>query len=176
MINNIINIENIQNYINKKFSLENRKKNTDIIINLIIKKLNKLTNNNEVYSFYILFILHYFLILITFICCLFSPINYSFYISVFIVLCIFILHFYFGGCILIRTERKLLNDKEWYGIWNFIIIPLKFIGVEINYGLINNIFICFGIMALFFILMKILFFTQINLIIKLIFDNMIKLF
>jgi hypothetical protein len=171
MKNDIINIENIKKYIINNLSLENRKNNTEIISYFIINNLNKITNNNKTYSFYILVFLHYTFILITFIYFILSDINYKFYISILIILCIFILHFYFRGCILIRVERKLLNNKEWYGIWNFIIFPLKFIGFDITSGLINNIFICFGIITLFFILIKILFFTQIKLILKLIFNN-----
>lgn len=169
---NIINIESIKTYINRIFSLENRKKNTDFFSNFIIEKLNKLTNINNTYNFYILLLFHYIIVLIPLFYCYFSfSLDYKFYISVIIVFLIFIFHFYFNGCILIRTERKLLNDKNWYGVWNFLFVPLQLIGIELNSKIINNIFICYGILTIFFIFIKILFFEEISLIIKLIFNN-----
>lgn len=153
------------------FSLDNRKKNTKIICNNIILFLNNITNNitnNKRYTFLILILIHYFIVLIPFYFVIFSKIDYKFYISIILVFLIFILHFYFNGCIFIRVERKLLNDKNWYGIWNIIFIPLKYLGFEINSNLINNIFICVGIFIIFFIFIKIIFYEQITLILNLI--------
>lgn len=172
---NIINIEYIKLHLNNIFSLENRKKNTNLLSNFIIEKLNKLTNSNSTYSFYILILFHYIIVFIPFLYFYFSfKIDYKFYISIIIIFFIFAFHFYFNGCILIRTERKILNDKNWYGIWNILFIPLQMIGVEINSKLINNIFICYGIITIFFLFIKILFFEQISLMVKLIFNNIHK--
>lgn len=140
------------------FKLEQRKKNTQLCIDYIKNILNKITNNTT-HSAYLLITLHYIFIIFVVYYSLFGKINLIFYLSVFSIILIFIFHFYFNGCIFIRTEKQLLNYDKWYGIWGLLFIPLQNMGIDINPKLTGNIFICYGIAFSLIFFMRILFFT-----------------
>ena len=69
----------------------------------------------------------------------FSSTCAGFYIGIVGVLTIIILHFIFSGCFLLRVERTLLNDKQWYNFFNLIIFPLENVGVTLTKDNIYNI-------------------------------------
>ena len=95
-------------------SLETRKKVTKETIRIIENMFLKLTDS-KINAALLLISLHYFLVSLTVAHIYFGNKNIYFYISVVIYLLIVILHFYFNGCILTKTERALLNNNEWYG-------------------------------------------------------------
>jgi hypothetical protein len=151
-------IEKYNDISNIKFlKLDERKKNTQLCINYIKNILGMITHNN-IHSAYLLIIFHYIFIIFIIYYSLFGKINLIFYLSVFSIILIFIFHFYFNGCIFIRTEKQLLNYDKWYGVWGLLFIPLKNMGVDINTKLTSNIFICYGIAFTLFFFMRILFF------------------
>lgn len=69
-----------------------------------------------------------------------------------------ILHIYFGGCIFIRIERELLDNKSWKGIWTHIFDFLEYMGYEITNDFSNNIFVCMAIIICFVIFIKMIYY------------------
>ena len=105
------------------FSLENRIKTTNLILDKSRQFLKNL-NENEPVSGLVLFIFHWLFLGIPLVIILVGKINFYFGISIIIWVIVYILHFYFNGCILTKLERKLFNDKKWYGPWTFLILIL----------------------------------------------------
>ena len=68
-----------------------------------------------------------------------------------------VLHLYFNGCICTKIERELWETKEWYGPWILPFTILEKIGIPITSGLANNIFMCWGIAIVTWIIIRILF-------------------
>ena len=109
-------------------SLETRKKVTKETIRIIENMFLKLTDS-KINAALLLISLHYFLVSLTVAHIYFGNKNIYFYISVVIYLLIVILHFYFNGCILTKTERALLNNNEWYGPPSIILYGLSLIHI-----------------------------------------------
>ena len=129
------------------FSLNDRKQNTTYIIEKAEEFLlkNNNNNNNKALTAYYLIIFHWLSTGIPLMYIIFGDVNLFYYLCCLLWIIIFILHFYFAGCICTRIERKLLNDKEWWGPWIFYFTPLELTGIKITANLANNIFICWGI-------------------------------
>lgn len=138
------------------FTLNERKQNT----NYLIEKTENILlnfNNNKALTAYYLIIFHWILTGIPLMYIVFGNVNLIYYLCCLLWIVIFILHFYFSGCICTRIERKLLNDKEWWGPWIFYFTSLEITGIKITSNLANNIFICWGICLSFIVLLKILY-------------------
>ena len=71
------------------------------------------------------------------------------------VLSIILLHIVFNGCILLRVERTLFNDKYWYNLFNIIIFPLKQIGIVLNKDIIYKIVSFVDVLLLYISYVKI---------------------
>lgn len=125
-------------------SIETRKKHTKILINYVQDKLFKLTGNDAI-SGYIVFLFNRIVTDLPLIYILIGEINWLFYLFFVAWIAIFNLHLYFNGCILIRLERSLWNTRDWFGTLAWIFSPLVKTGVEMTPNLVNNIFICWGI-------------------------------
>jgi hypothetical protein len=126
-----------------------------------IEKFNLLTENlikDKLLRCGLLYFFHIFIVGSTFLIILFSPINIFFYIFLLIWLIIMLMHIYFGGCIFIRIERELLDDKSWKGIWTHLFDILEYFGYEITNEFSNNIFICMAIIICFIIFLKFIYF------------------
>lgn len=137
--------------------LETRKKHTKYAIekfNILTEKIikDKLLRGGLLYFF------HLFIVGSTFFIIIFSQLNIFFYISILVWLIIMIMHLYFGGCIFIRIERELLNNKSWKGIWTHLFDILEYFGYEITDKFSNNIFICIAIIICFTIFFKFIYF------------------
>tara|TARA_B100001063_G_C16772048_1_gene562327 strand:+ start:3334 stop:3777 length:444 start_codon:yes stop_codon:yes gene_type:complete len=140
------------------FSLENRIKTTNLILDKSRQFLKNL-NENEPVSGLVLFIFHWLFLGIPLVIILVGKINFYFGISIIIWVIVYILHFYFNGCILTKLERKLFNDKKWYGPWTFLILILDYYnGVKITKELINNVFFCWGILLSIFTFIRLFYF------------------
>ena len=138
------------------FSLKNRKYNTNKILEKSKEILYRLNPNNTFNGFIVLFI-HWTLVIFSLYIIFFGEIDYKFYISVLIWIIIFIFHFYFNGCIFTRLERCLWNTKNWSGPWSLLIILLKkFTKIKPTNSLMNNVYICWGILLTIFIISKLL--------------------
>ena len=138
------------------FSLEERKNNTKNIIEYVKKKLLNITNNRYING-YILVLFHWLLTGIPLVYLFIGEINILFYISCFIWIIVFILHFYFHGCIFSRIERDLWQEKKWWGPWIFLFTPLENIGIDMTTALANNIFICWGSSIVLLVFLRLLF-------------------
>lgn len=125
-------------------TLEDRKKHTRYLTDNTRDLLFKITNNH-VKSAYYLVISHWIITGIPLMYIIFGDVNLFFYLSCLMWISIFIIHFYFAGCICTRIERELWNTKDWWGPWIFFFTPLESTGVKITRNLADNIFICWGI-------------------------------
>lgn len=133
--------------------LETRKKHTKYLTKSISNFLDHFTKNNETKAYIVIFI-HYLIVLPLFFYIIFGKVNAIFYFFLTELLIIFLLHFYFNGCILIRIEREFFNDDKWFGQWTLAFHLLKRFGIELTPRLINNIFISWGILLSLFIFLK----------------------
>jgi len=151
----------------KMFSLEERKKNTQKIIEYgeylltpipqQLSIIDKKTNNKKIINGYILVLFHWLLTGIPLVYLMIGKINMYFYLSAAVWISIFIFHFYFKGCIITRIERKLWNEKKWWGPWMFLFTPLEKMGICMTDNLANIIFNCWGSSILILILYRIIY-------------------
>lgn len=102
------------------------------------------TNDNKISGF-IVFIFHLLVCGIPGVYLMIGDINYIYFLCIGLWLFVFWLHFYFKGCILVKTERYLWDTRDWYGPWSMIIFPLQNVGVEITKSLTENIFLGYGL-------------------------------
>jgi hypothetical protein len=106
------------------FEIEKRKKNTKWSVRQIEKIFLNFTNKRE-YAGLILVGVHYLVLISAISFLFFGVINVYYYISLsFYLLCI-LLHYYYNGCILTRTERSLLDAKTWYGPPSILLYGVK---------------------------------------------------
>jgi hypothetical protein len=136
------------------FSLETRKQHTKIILKLIQNFLFRFTGNDFV-SGVIICVLHTVMGLPSLLYLIMGKVNLIYYLCFHIWATIFVLHFYFNGCIFTRAERYLWNDKEWWGPWMVLFYPLKKLNINITGNMANNIFLCWGFTLCTFVLLKI---------------------
>lgn len=128
------------------FSLNQRKKHTNMIIHHTQKTLYNITKNNRLSGF-LLVIIHWVIIGIPVLYLLFGKVNTLYYILTYLAYVVYTLHLYFKGCILSRIERKLFETTEWWGPWIVLFKPLEYIGIYMNTNLANKIINC-GILVL----------------------------
>lgn len=121
------------------------------IIYFIKETLYKINPSHEYNGLIILFF-HWVIVGSSLLYLFLGEINYLYMICVFLWIFIFMLHFYFRGCIFTKLERECWNTKEWKGPWLFLFHFLK-----PSKQMENNIFICWGILLSLFVLMRILF-------------------
>jgi hypothetical protein len=125
-------------------SIETRKKYTKLFIEYTQRGLFKLTGNDAI-SGYIVFLFHYVVAAVSLLCILIGDINWMFYLSFVTWIAIFYLQLYFNRCILTKLERLLWNTREWSGTWALIFSPMVNTDTDMTPNLVNNIFICCGI-------------------------------
>ena len=58
---------------------------------------------------------------------------------------IIIFHLFFDGCILVRIERNLLENKDWVHIWGILFKGIAFLGKKLNRSEKNKIYSFVGI-------------------------------
>jgi hypothetical protein len=127
-------------------SVETRKRHTELIIDYVRQKMFRLTGNDAV-SGYIIFILHHVIVCLSFTYILVGEINWLFYLIFAAWIAAFNVHLYFNGCILTRLERALWNTRDWSGTLAWMFSPASKTDVEMTPNLVNNIFICCGIVV-----------------------------
>lgn len=125
-------------------SICSNKINYKHIIQWIELGLYPYTNNNKMSGF-VIFIFHLLICGIPGVYLMIGEVNYFYFICIAFWLFVFLLHFYFKGCILVKAERYLWNTKKWYGPWSMIIFPLQNIGVKVTKSLSENIFLAYGL-------------------------------
>jgi hypothetical protein len=109
------------------------------MINYIDTFFSLFSNDNNT-KFIISIFLHYTISSIIIVIILLGSINYVWWICYIFAITNCILNLVYRGCLLLKLERKYINDKEWYGPYN-ILLKLKVINKE-------NIFIFYLIYQL----------------------------
>ena len=121
--------------------LEIRKKHTANILEFTSNIMNYITKDNKMKG-YLIVLFHALIYFPTYAYLLVGSYNLLYYACLIVWVLIFILHFYFNGCILIRIERHFFEDKEWKGVWSPLFNSLNVIGIDYSKSHMNNIFIC----------------------------------
>lgn len=112
-------------------SKENRKKNQENFLCWVEEKLFPHTENNK-YSGYIVFLIHWIITLFVFSYIFLGEIDYWFYLATLIWFIIIGLHLYFNGCIFTKIERYLWKTKVWNGPWVLLTSLFSFNRLDFN--------------------------------------------
>ena len=136
--------------------LETRKKHTKSVIKFFKDNLYKINPNHEINGMLVL-ILHWICVGLPLLGVFLFELNWKFYLSSLVWIIICALHLFHNGCIFTRIERELWGCKDWYGPWILPFTILEKLGVEVTSGLANNAFICYGILLVIWIILRIIF-------------------
>ena len=136
--------------------LETRKKHTKSVIKFFKDNLYKINPNHEINGMLVL-ILHWICVGVPLLGVFLFELNWKFYLSSLVWIIICALHLFHNGCIFTRIERELWDCKDWYGPWILPFTILEKLGVEVTSGLANNTFICYGILLVIWIILRIIF-------------------
>ena len=151
---------------------ETRKTHTKMIVESSSEYLNKITNSSNI-SASILVVLTLIIEILTILYILLGSVNKFFYISIAFWFIVIVLNFYFNGCIITKIQRHLWNNNKWYGPWAYLFNYLKTMNTnantnantntntntnnEITEKISKNIFNCWIILLVLFILLKIIY-------------------
>ena len=147
---------------------ETRKTHTKMIVESSSDYLNKITNSSNI-SASILVVLTLIIEILTILYILLGSVNKFFYISIAFWFIVIVLNFYFNGCIITKIQRHLWNNNKWYGPWAYLFNYLKTMNIntntntntntnnEITEKISKNIFNCWIILLVLFILLKIIY-------------------
>tara|TARA_Y100000389_G_C17432006_1_gene503233 strand:+ start:1482 stop:1907 length:426 start_codon:yes stop_codon:yes gene_type:complete len=136
--------------------LETRKKHTKSVIKFFKDNMYKINPNHEINGMLVL-ILHWICVGVPLLGVFLFELNWKFYLSSLVWIIICALHLFHNGCIFTRIERELWGCKDWYGPWILPFTILEKLGVEVTSGLANNIFVCWGILLVIWIILRIIF-------------------
>ena len=87
------------------------------ILFFVQHQLFKITGADDISGFIVL-IFHWGFVFFTGFYILFGPVDYYYWVSCFIFFLYALSNIYFHGCLFLKMERYLFNDKEWFGVWN----------------------------------------------------------
>ena len=107
------------------FNIEKRKQYTKDKIKKISDLLISIFKSEKKSAWFAALFLHYLPHTIMFWSFIFQPFNLF---PVFFLIVTYFLHLFFNGCIHMRLERNLFNDKNWIGPYYF----LNYLNFEIN--------------------------------------------
>ena len=136
--------------------LETRKKHTKSVINFFKNNLHKINPNHEINGLLVL-ILHWVCVGVPGIGLLLFKLDWKFYLSAAVWIIICGLHVLHNVCIFTRIERELWQSDDWLGPWVLPFYCLERIGIQVTPGLANNIFVCWGILVVIWIILRIIF-------------------
>ncbi len=137
--------------------LDTRKNHTKYLIKKFDESTSKIIENKHLRG-KLLYYFHCCLVSVIFLIILFGSINIYFFISLTLWIIIMFLHLYFRGCIFIRIERELFDDKSWKGIWTYFFSVLECYGYNVTDNISNSIFICSAILFSSIFFMKFIYF------------------
>lgn len=141
-------------------NLERRKQNTKFIVEEASEFFTLMVNNRKLAGI-ILATFHIIVICMSMLYLFFTTkIDYIFYICFIFWILIVSMHLYFNGCIIIRIERELMNDKHWCAGWTplFSVAENFYFKRKISKEFANNFFICIGILISAIIFLKFLYY------------------
>uniref|UniRef100_A0A6C0KIV9 DUF2784 family protein n=1 Tax=viral metagenome TaxID=1070528 RepID=A0A6C0KIV9_9ZZZZ len=120
------------------FNLENNRKLLYQFLDYFYDFFDHLKLNNVWIGFIISF-LHYSIITFIIIYFIIGPINSLYYFLIFFSSLLILINIIFNCCPLIKLERKLFDNKQWYGIYEYefklLHIPLTRKNIKISYYL-----------------------------------------
>lgn len=119
----------------------------------IIKYLDNffsIFSNNNTNKFMITGILHYIISIIIIFVIIFGKIDTFWWISYIIAFITALLNYKYNGCLLLKLERKYLNDKNWYGAYNILMHNniIKKENIFVFYNVYQFIILIIGIIRL----------------------------
>lgn len=109
-------------------TLEERKNNTKIIIDLSKRIKNYFKINDKSFGVLII-IIHILFVGGGILYLLHNKVDEIYFIFIIFWILLLFFHFYFNGCFLTRIERHFLNDDNWYGPPT---IPFLLVGYPIS--------------------------------------------
>lgn len=131
------------------FNLENNKQLLCQFIDYFYDFFNQWNLNNAWIGFIVSF-LHYSIITFIIIYFMIGPINTFYYLLIIFSLLLILINILFNCCPLIKLERKLFDNKQWYGIYEY---EFKLLGIPLTKKYIKLSYylkIVFLILVLFF--------------------------
>ena len=103
-------------------------------LNFSQSELKKITGDDKI-SGIIVTILHFIIIVSILYLLIMDDNKYALFIVTIALIIVYLLHLYFNGCILLKLERHLFQNKNWFGIYTI----LPYLGISINPQRIKNI-------------------------------------
>ena len=137
------------------FDVETRKSLTDSIFLFLDKSLSTLTDDRIVKG-NIMYYAHNLLIGFMLIFLTYGWIGPIYFIMIALYLSLFLLHFYFNGCICIRVERRFYGIPDWKGMWCVLFEVLENIGLTMTNALENNVYIAVSVCMSAIIVMRLI--------------------
>lgn len=123
----------------------------NIIIELVVSRLNCLSSNDNLTGFYV-FLIHFMCQFIMIIIFLFYPLSPLYYFMVVVWLVVLVSNIYFRGCLVTKIERRLWKTKSWYGpIFEFGNLN------KLPCNTVTNISVCLSIFVCMVIFVRVLF-------------------
>lgn len=136
--------------------LETRKKHTKEVIKFFKDNMYNINPNHQINGMVVL-LLHWICVGVPLLGLFLFKLNWKFYLSTLVWIIICFMHLLHNGCIFTRIERELWDCDDWYGPWVLPFYLMSEMGVQITSGLANNIFVCWGIIVMIWIILRIIF-------------------
>lgn len=135
------------------FDIEKRKKHTECVFSTIDKSLAPFTSDQHVKGV-ISYYLHNIIVGFMIVYLTFGWINRFYYAMIIFYLSLFVMHFYFGGCICIRTERKFWKRNDWKGMWTLTFEILERLGLTLTPSLETNVYFATSVCMSFVVILR----------------------
>ena len=135
------------------FDIDTRKKHTDFVFRAVDLILSTVTDDPHTKGLLAFFIHNWSLgLMLTYLT--FGWVGPFYYAMIACYSSLFIMHFYFNGCICIRTERWFWKDDEWKGMWSLTFEILEKLGLTLTRSLENNVYIATSICMSFIVILR----------------------
>ena len=135
------------------FKWENRKIYVDKFIDNFCEILTRICRGDSNLAGWITTVfLHHIPLLALVLCIIILPVNsWEFYLLILIYFLTYLSNLYSRGCVCYKIERRLFNDKTWYGLYNL----LELLGMDLNTKIVKKVFFIWASLITLFILLKI---------------------
>jgi len=116
--------------------------------------LDKISFNKNIRIF-LIFLMHYGFILLNFIIYMKTNSIIIYFITIVMLMLIFLINVKDNGCFFIKLERKYLG-KDWWGPYGMF----KLIGIDVNKEFVENMFLCISVVLILFSIIKLIYLTS----------------
>lgn len=137
------------------FDVDTRKNHTDVIFNFLDRLLSLFTNDRIIKG-NIMYCAHNWLIGFMLIFLTYGWIGPLYFVFMILYFSLFLLHFYFNGCICIRVERRFYGISDWKGMWCMLFDSLEKMGLTMTNALENNVYIAVSVCMTSIIVMRLI--------------------